>query len=149
MPDRIVRRLNGPRGSALLAVAWACLLHGVAYTPLTAEPLILPLGLELLSGIVPLVVYGALWCAAGILALVGAFRTRRGRQRDHADAWGHGAAVGMFLVWGVAYLSGWVFAAADGEHSRAWITGGMYVAVAVIVASSARTTNPALGRIHS
>lgn len=142
MPDRIVRRLNGPRGSVLLAAGWVCALHGVAYTPITGGPAEVPLALEVLSRAVPLVVYGFLWFAAALLALLGAFRSRGGRQRDHADAWGFGAAAGMFLAWGLAYLSGWVIAVMDGQVSRTWITGGLYLAVAVIVAAAARMTNP-------
>lgn len=142
MPDRIVHRLNGPRGSVLLAAAWVCALHGAAYTPITRGPVELPLGLEALSEVVPLVAYGALWLVAALLATAGAFRTRSGRQRDHADAWGFGAAAGLFAAWGIAYIGGWLVALGNGIPSRSWITGGLYVAVAVIVAASARMTNP-------
>lgn len=142
MPDRIVRRINGPRGSVLIAAAWVCGLHGVAYTPLTTGPIELPLGLESLSQVVPLVAYGALWFVAALLTFAGAFRARDGRQRDFADAWGFGAATGMFMAWGIAYLGGWVVAYLDGVPSRSWITGGLYIALAVIVAASARMTNP-------
>lgn len=142
MPDRVLRGLNGPRGSTLLAAAWLCALHGIAYTPLSSGPLMLPRGLEAVSEFVPLVAYGVLWFIAAALAVFGAFRARSGRQRDHADAWGFGAVASMFAGWGVAYLGGWVAAVADGEPSRSWITGGLYIALAVIVAASARMTNP-------
>lgn len=142
MPDRLVRRLNGPRGSVLLAAAWVCALHGLAYTPLTGGPITPPLALDVLSRFVPLVVYGCLWFAAGALAAIGAFTDRRGAQRDHPDAWGYGVAAAMFSAWGMAYLGGWLIAVARGDESRAWITSGLYIAVAVIVAASARMTNP-------
>lgn len=142
MPDRILRGLNGPRGSVLLAAALVCILHGIAYTPLTDGPVDTPLALEVLSEFIPLEVYGIAWFVAGTFAIVGAFRDRRGRQRDHADAWGFGAVTGMFIAWGLTYVSGWIIATTDGQPSRSWITGGLYIAVAVIVAASARMTNP-------
>lgn len=142
MPDRIIRGINGPRGSVLLAAAWVCALHGAAYTPLTEGPIELPVGLAALSEVVPLVAYGVLWSIAACITILGAFRSRAGAQRDHADAWGFGAAAGMFAVWGFAYIGGWIVSVTDGIPSRSWITGGLYIAVAVIVAASARMTNP-------
>ena len=142
MPDRILRGLNGPRGTALLAAAWVCVFHGVAYTPLTAGPQDVPLALELLAGMVPLEVYGAAWFTAGIVALLGAFRTRTGKQRDNLDAWGHSLVVAMFITWGGTYLAGWVIAEYRGDPSRSWITAALYVGIACIVGAGARMTNP-------
>lgn len=142
MPDRIIRRLNGPRGSALLAAAWVCAFHGVAYTPLTDGPRDAPLALALLGELVPLSVYGMAWFAAATVALFGAFRTRSGAQRDHLDAWGHGAVVAMFVMWGATYAAGFVIALHRDEPSRAWITAALYLGIAVIVAAGARMTNP-------
>lgn len=148
MPDRIIRGINGPRGSVLLAAAWVCALHGIAYTPLTSGPIELPVGLAALSEVLPLVAYGVLWSIAACITILGAFRSRAGAQRDHADAWGFGAATGMFLAWGLAYVSGWIIATMDGIPSRSWVTGGLYIAVAVIVAASARMTNPTARQVR-
>lgn len=145
MPDRVVSIINGPRGSVLLAMSWLCALHGVAYTPLSEGPIEVPLGLQSLGEVVPLEVYGFLWFIAAVLAFLGAFRSRLGRQRDHADAWGFGVAAGLFAAWGTAYIGGWAVAVSDGIPSRSWITGGLYLCLAVIATAAARMTNPRPG----
>lgn len=147
MPDRIIRGINGPRGSVLVAAAWVCVLHGIAYTPLTNGPVDTPLALQVLAEFIPLEVYGLAWLLAGTVALVGAFRSRAGLQRDHADAWGFGLVFGMFLAWSIAYASGWIIALVRGEPSRAWITAGLYVGVALIVLAVTRMTNPTARRV--
>lgn len=142
MPDRIVGFINGPRGSVLLAIAWVCALHGVAYTPITDGPIEIPLGLQALSIVIPLEVYGVLWFVAAALALAGAIRTRTGGQHDHADAWGFGVSAGMFAAWGFSYVSGWILAVSEGIPSRSWITGCLYLCLAVIATAAARMSNP-------
>lgn len=146
MPDRIVRGINGPRGSALLAAAFLCILHGIAYTPLTGGPDELPVGLTALGEVVPLWLYGVSWFVAGGVALAGAFVGRNGRQRDSADSWGFGTAVGMFVAWGLAYFCGWGLTLSQGGQSRSWISGSLYITVAIIVSAAARMTNPTRGK---
>lgn len=142
MPDRVIGIINGPRGSVLLAVAWVCALHGVAYTPLTDGPITIPIGLQALSEVIPLEVYGVLWFVTAILTVIGAFRGKNGRQRDHADAWGYGLSAGMFAAWGFSYVAGWTVALSNGAPSRAWVTGCIYLAFAVVITAAARMTNP-------
>lgn len=142
MPDRVIGFINGPRGSVLLAIAWVCGLHGIAYTPITDGPSEIPIGLKALSEVIPLEVYGFLWFAAAILALLGSIRSRKGKQRDHADAWGFGVSAGMFAAWGFSYMGGWLVALSDGIPSRSWINGCVYLALAVIATAASRMTNP-------
>lgn len=142
MPDRLIHRLNGPRGSTLLAAGWVATLHAAAYSPLSQPPAALPSGLAAVERLVPMPVYGALWAAAAVIALVGAFRTKSGAQRDHFDAWGFGACVGMLLAWAGAYGVGAVLALLAGDPSRQWLISGLYAGVAVILAGGARMTNP-------
>lgn len=141
MPDRIIRRLNGPRGSALLAGAVIAAVHAVAYVDVD-RGLTLPSGLDALDRAVPLWVYAGLWATAMVVSTVGAFRNRARRQRDWADAWGHGLLSGLLTCWGLTYLLGWVIDLTHGQPSRQWVFGVIYLAVAVLVSTSARMTNP-------
>jgi hypothetical protein len=144
MPDRIVRGLNGPRGSGLIAGAVLATAHSVAY--LNPGPRhALPSGLSALDDVVPLSVYATAWATAAAIAGWGAFRNRRGAQRDHADAWGHGLVAGLLYLWGGTYLAGWALAAMQHEPSRQWIVGTLYVCVGMLVSTAARMTNPSLG----
>lgn len=145
MPDRVIGFINGPRGSVLFAISWVCLLHGIAYTPVTDGPIEIPVGLKALSEVVPLEVYGWLWFVAALLTAIGAVRTRKGRQRDHADAWGFGVSAGMFAAWGFSYMGGWLVSLSNDIPSRSWITGCIYLAMAVIATAASRMTNPRPG----
>lgn len=144
MPDRIVRRLNGPRGSALLAGAVIATVHTLAYIDVDAtRGVSLPSGLDALDRVIPLGVYAVLWGVAAICALVGAVRTRTGEQRDRWDAWGFGLTAGMLTCWGCTYLIGWLTST---QPTQQWIFGVIYLAVAVLVAAAARMTNPGSAR---
>lgn len=144
MPDRIVHGLNGPRGSGLLAGSILAGAHAVAYIDVSST-VTLPSGLSAIGGAVPLVVYATAWAIAGTVAAFGAFRSRRGAQRDHADSWGHGLLAGMLYVWGSAYVLGWVVSTFQDEVSRQWIFGLLYLCVGMLVSTAARMTNPQSG----
>lgn len=146
MPDRIYRRINGPRGSVLLAGMVLAFGHAIAFFPPVA---LAPAGLALLSQVVPLGVYATMWAITGVVALCGAV-TNQGKQRDHFDAWGHGLLAGMLLMWGVTYLLGWAVMPVPG--SRTWLVGILYLAVGWLITEAARMTNPGprpLTRTHA
>ena len=141
MPDRIIRRLNGPRGSVLLAGAAIAAVHAGAYIDVD-QGVTLPSGLAALDAVVPLTVYAALWGVTAVLAGLGAWQTFARRQRDHFDAWGFGMVAGMLTIWGCTYLAGWITALVNGDPGRQWVFAVIYLSVAVMVAASARMTNP-------
>lgn len=149
-PDRVVRGLNGPRGSALLGLAVIALGHGVAYSPLTRPPFGLPVGLRVIDTVIPLQVYAALWAIAGVVAVCAAFRSRRGRRRERLDHLAWGLAVGLLIVWGVSYLIGWSLylldVGAGADAGRSYLSGSLYLGVALLVGAAAREVNPSTER---
>jgi len=143
MPDRVIRRLNGPRGSFLLCMAFLCAAHVASCLPPGTSGVPLPVGLDVLEETIPLPVYAVLWAAAGALCVIGAFRTKRTRRtRVAADVAGFSALAGMLACWGVTYLLGWVF---DEDPSRQWVIALLYLAMAGGTAAAGRLINPAPG----
>lgn len=146
MPDRIVKRLNGPRGSALLACALLAAVHALAYSPLTRPPLGLPIGLRLMSTVIPLGVYAILWAVTAVLCAVAAFRSKATRdERQRAARWAFGAFSGLVTIWVLAYTAGWVLyvlGLADDGAARAYISAGLYGGVLILAWSCARMANP-------
>lgn len=118
-------RLNGARGAALLIGGAYAFARGLAYLPLGGLPDPLPRGLELISVIVPIDVWGALWVVTAIICAANAFRK--------SDSTGWGALVGMMTAWGVAYGYGWAEAIATGAESRAWLNVTAYLGPAIII----------------
>lgn len=142
VPDRIIRRLNGPRGSVLLAGALIAAVHAIAYADVGGG-VALPSGLAALGEVVPLGVYAALWGTAALLAGLGSWQTFARRQRDHFDAWGFGLVAGMLVIWGCTYLGGWAYSwLVQADPNRQWLLAVLYLAVAVMIGASARMTNP-------
>ena len=139
MPDRIIRRLNGARGSALLAAAVIALVHAATYFD-PVQRRIISTGLRLLDEGLPLTIPAFLWLVACVVAFVGAFRTRAGRQRDHFDAWGFGGVAGLLMLWGSSYLMAWVLESWPVDRL---VFGVLYLSVALLVASAARLSNSA------
>ena len=146
MPDRIVRGLNGPRGSALLAGGLLCLVHAVAYSPLLVPPSVLPRGLDVLSGLIPMTVWAVLWAIGVPVCLAAAFRsTRTGRDRHRADVAAWAGLVGMLMAWALGYAAGWVLhlvgTGLPGSE-RAYIPASLYLCVAIFAGAAARMRNP-------
>lgn len=137
MPDRLLRRLNGPRGSALLAAAIIAAVHAATYLD-PGQRRIISSGLALLDRAVPLTIPAVLWAIAAAVAAAGAFRDRSGYQRDRADAMGFAGVVGLLVVWGSSYLLAFAF---QGWPLDRLVFGIIYMCVSVLVASVARLTN--------
>lgn len=136
-PDRIVRGLNGARGSGLLAGAVIAVVHAATYFD-PAQRRIISSGLRLLDEAVPLTIPAVLWAIAAGVAAVGAFRGPGGRQRDQFDAWGFALVTGLLLLWGSSYLLAY---ALEGLPLDRLVFGIIYCAVAVLVMAVARLTN--------
>jgi len=139
MPDRIVRGINGPRGTVLLAGGLLAAIHVMSCLPAGTDGQRLPLGLELLNQAVPLVVYALVWAVPAALAGWAAFRGRHGQVRRRTDVAAFGTLTGVLALWSGTYVLGWVF---DPHPSRAWIGVGIYLALAGMVAGAGRMLNP-------
>lgn len=101
--------------AALLGAAFYCIWRGIRYSPFLGEDLeSLPRGIELLSGsYLPIGFWSSLWLAVGIAALAGLWF-----QRVHL-IWG--AVAGLMFVWGVAFITGGMYLAVDGDpHNDPW-----------------------------
>lgn len=142
MPDRVIRRLNGPRGSVLLCAAAFCAVHVISCLPPGTSGVVLPVGLDLLSETVPLAVYAAIWAVGVVLCVAGAFRRQNRSVRVAMDALAFGVTAGITLLWGGTYLLGWLF---DDDPSRQWVLAAAYAAIAGLIATAARLVNPGEG----
>lgn len=118
-------RINGRRGSCLLAVGVMHVLIGVSYAapelanvgPGTSASFLLALG-------VPLPVAGAAWVLTGLVAVVAAFVRPPGR-----DGFGFVAAVAMQSAWVTVFLWSWAF----GGYSRGWLLAAVFACLAILV----------------
>lgn len=91
---RIVLGLYG-----LLAV-----IFGLSYTSILKESLPAPPGLDLITNVLPIWVWGVLWMAAGILGISAAITSLRWEFRI-----GFNVIVWLQMLWTVSYLIHWIF----------------------------------------
>jgi hypothetical protein len=134
---RLIRRLNGPRGSGLLALALTAAPFALAYSPFTEPPVRVPFGLSVVASVIPISAYGAVWTVVGVLAVMAAFTDKRGRQRDKLDRVAWGGFVAMVFVWMAAYLIGWLLylAGIPGAESasQSYINAGIFFGVGLFI----------------
>lgn len=93
---KAIRMVLGLYG--LLAV-----IFGLSYTSILGEPLPAPPGLDLVTNVLPIWVWGGLWIAAGLLGGLSAINTRRWEFRI-----GFNVLVWLQLLWMFSYLLHWV-----------------------------------------
>ena len=105
-------------------------VFGIAYTPLSNVPPRLPVGLDVLTGIVPLWVFGALWLTTGVGGIVTVALRRTGTAVFAAQ-------FGMDLTWTGAYATAWLLG-----DDRAWISTAIFFAHAGVVAFATRVEPP-------
>lgn len=169
MPDRVIRKLDGPRGGGLFALGFIGIAHGFAYLPMTgARDEILPTGLQIIGDLIPVTGYGGAWLAIGGLALWSAFTDHDGLRRIH-QRWGFSGMVGMCLAWGFAYALGWALTVVNGWSwihrafeihlfgvsfegwfpwfaidgmDRQWIAAAYYLGLTVVTVALSRCRNP-------
>ncbi len=142
MPDRIIKRLNGARGSVLLFSALFCLVHMVSCLP-PGTSSTLPAGLELLGDEVPLTIYAALWGVAAVLCTGAAYRRRDRSVRVTTDVLAFSIVAGATFLWSGVYLLGWLF---DPEPNRQWVFAASYAAIAGLLTAASRMVNPGVVR---
>lgn len=143
MPDRYIRRLNGPRGSALMflgaLIAWP---HAVGTSGVFTPPAPIPTGLVAMTFVLPLPVYSAAWAFTGLLCVIAAWVPRRTRQNPTMDRFAWAAVACMFVVWSFAYGAGWLLSVAGLAGTditvRAYVFAFIYLGVALLVGVCAR-----------
>lgn len=132
MPRRIARRLSrllGRRGAILLSygVVWSIIGYGQITSP--APDL---RGLRLLLQIMPLDVWGWIWVASGVIAIISAWLPQ---ERDWP---GFLALPLMVLPWAASYLLAWII----GDFPRGWVAAVVWGAIAAPVLVTAGWREP-------
>jgi hypothetical protein len=134
---RLARRLNGPRGSALLALALSAAPFAVAYSPLTYPAFPMPVGIAVISAAVPVTVYGVLWGVSAVLSVAASVTDKRGRQRIKLDLAAWSLFVGLLMIWATGHLIGWVLFITDWPPAKgaenSYLQAGIYYGVSLFV----------------
>lgn len=138
MPDRIIRwatrgRIRfGTKQIALLALGVLGTIRGVSYI----EPPKVPAGLRTIDQVLPITVWGCLWVAIGLIAILGAF-TRHYRV----------PFVPLMVItalWGGSYIAEWgMDFFVRGVDSRDYITAVSYAVQALLILVVIRLIDPA------
>lgn len=121
---------HSPRAWVLLFGSLIAVTYGIAYTPLSNLPPYLPLGLDVVSTVIPLWVFGALWLCFGIAGVVVFFARRVG-------AWVFAGQAGLFITWAVSFGIAWFLG-----DPRAWISMALSAGVAGMIANAMRVEPP-------
>lgn len=132
MPRRVARRLArvlGRRGAILLSygTVWLLVGYGQLVSPQPDQR-----GLHLALQLLPLTVWGWLWIAAGLIALVSAW------MPQGVDWAGFLALPLIVLPWMASYLVSWL----QGDFPRGWIAAVVWAAIAVPVLVAAGWREP-------
>jgi hypothetical protein len=69
----------------------------------------------------PLKAYAVMWAATGTYSVLAGFTARR--------IGGFTVASGMFTLWGLVYLIGWL----NGDPGRGWVTAAIFAALAAAI----------------
>ncbi len=125
-----VGRRHSPRAWILLFGSLIAVVYGIAYTPLSNLPQHLPLGLDVVSLVIPLWVFGALWLFFGLSGVIVFLSRRRG-------TWVFAGQFGLFVSWGVSYAIAWGMG-----DPRAWISAALSGGVAGMIANAMRVEPP-------
>lgn len=130
MPDRIIRRLDGPRGGFLLLMSVGYMALSLSYVagPATASRM---KGFAWLPQSIDANELGWAWVAVALLAFAGAWW---GRQCRRIENWAFGGLILPPSLWAAVFVIAWVV----GEHPTGWITAvsyGLYTSLAWHAAS--------------
>lgn len=88
--------------------------------------------IALLVPLIPIEVWAVVWFVSGALMLVGVWMPLVAR-------WAMSSVVALCSAWAVSYFAAWIFR----DVSRAWLTGFMFVALAVMAAALTYLMEPA------
>lgn len=111
---------SGPARFTLAAIGVVSLLRGWSYVG--PSPLETPPQLALVDELVSLSVYGAVWLAAGFVALVASMWRA-------AKPWAIGSNLAVNALWFASFMYGWIF----DEIERSWVTGITYGLLAWLI----------------
>lgn len=132
-------KVYGPRGTIMLGKGVICMCFGFAYIGvLKTAP---SPGLELVTRIMPLPLWGALWFIAGFMLISAAFRV------DHSRALGMLTA--MLSLWSLTYLDYFfrVPVLPNGNDNTAYLFAAIMAGMALSAAGVARMLNH--GKSHA
>ncbi|MEU9333114.1 hypothetical protein AB0D49_08110 [Streptomyces sp. NPDC048290] len=117
---RRLARMLGRRGAILLSYGsvWALYGYGQLISPQPDQR-----GLKLAMQLLPLEVWGWLWMASGIIAVVSAW------MPQGVDGPGFLALPLIVLPWMASYLASWL----QGDFLRGWVAAAVWAAIAVPV----------------
>lgn len=121
---RSLRQQVGRRGAFLLYLALLDLIYGFALANPTEQSVRNPTTIFLI-GIMPLIIWAALWAVVGLACLFYAFRRK--------DAIGYAAAMSIKAFWAIVFLLGWI----TGEVERGYLSAviwGAFVVLLLIIA---------------
>ncbi len=110
----------------LLLMAVLAYVRGYRYFPFGDSPTTLPAGLELISSTLSISFWGWIWIITGVICTIWAF--------VKYDGLGWGAVVGMMILWGVAYVFGFVNGLITGEPSTEYVNMTTYLIPAIVIA---------------
>lgn len=124
-----------PRYQGLLFSSALCVLFGIGYSPVSNIPARLPLGLDIISAVIPLWVFGGCWLLVGILGLITIYRRRKGAAVFAGQ-------VAMYSIWTLGYTFAWVLSFWDIGEPRAWVSAGIFGVLTGMVVSFTRVDPP-------
>lgn len=113
------------RKTAIFLLGLYCLIRGIAYLPF-AHPTDVPKGIDLITKILPIEVWGGIWLTVGIICVIKSFLKTDGIAIP--------LATGLMAGWGFAYAYGWIDSLLLGDPSRGWLTASSYIIPALVIA---------------
>lgn len=132
-------KVYGPRGTIMLGKGFICLCFGFAYIGVL-QTSVSP-GLELVTRIMPLPLWGVLWFIAAFMLISAAFRV------DHSRALG--LLTAMLSLWSLTYLDYFfrVPVLPNGNDNTAYLFAAIMAGMALSAAGVARMLNH--GKSHA
>lgn len=97
------------------------IIFGLSYTSLLGEALPAPPGLDLVTNVLPIWVWGGLWMAAGAMGISAAITSLRWEFRL-----GFNILVWLQLLWAVSYLIHWIFNQEVKSAARDYIVAAIF-----------------------
>ena len=122
-----------PTRIALILIGLYSIIRGLAYLP-PNKPEGLPGGLELISEIITIEIWGSIWLLIGVFAVFSAVMYYK-----TSIAWG--LTVGIMLTWGSAFMFGAVIDLITNTPSRAYLSATSYMIPGLVIAILSRKTS--------